>query len=91
VHDKVITFYQLYRGAIFEENPKVGEDNKPEKNMVFKGAHVILHNLGAGAAKNIVIEWKLDFDLIEAINRIKEFFYKNSVPIVLEVKKGHSM
>jgi len=87
VHDKVFTFYSLYRGAIFEE-VQIGDSNKPEKNVVFKGAHVILRNLGVGAAKNIVIEWKLDFDLIEAINRIKEFFYKNSVPIVLEVKKG---
>jgi hypothetical protein len=85
----VTLFYQLYRGGIFEDHPMLAPSSRSEKESEPKWAHVILRNLGAGPAKNISAEWKLDFDVDEQVKQLKEFFYKNSIPIILEIKKGY--
>jgi len=88
VKGDVTVFDDLYRGGVFDEEQQSYRGEESAKRGDFgKLDHVVLYNLGAGAAKDIEIEWKLEFELSDAINNIKEFCYKNSIPLILEIDK----
>jgi hypothetical protein len=69
---EVIIFDDLHRGGIFDETQQAYKGEEFAKGGNFgKWDHVVLYNLGAGAAKEISVEWKLEFDVFEAVDSIK--------------------
>ncbi len=86
----IIVFDDLCRGGVFDEEQKSYISSElAEKYKFGKFDHVVLYNLGTGAAKDIAIEWRLEFEIPEIVASIKEFCYKNSIPLIVELDKGN--
>jgi hypothetical protein len=88
MHDGIIVFEDFYRGGLHNEEIQwnQGKDSSKEGNFRVLD-HVVLYNLGVGAAKDIEIKWELDFEISEAVEKVKEFCYKNSIPLIVEIDK----
>ncbi|NQV16636.1 hypothetical protein HQ531_14330 [bacterium] len=61
-----------------------GKEENEIKSM--SSLKIELFNLGFAAAKKINIYWSYDYEAI--INEIKDVCYKNSIPIVIDLKDG---
>ncbi|SRR6266487_6223810 len=44
---------------------------------------ITLYNVGFGVAKNITLTWTSDYD--KTIQQLKDYFYRNSIPIIIQV------
>ncbi|RPJ73856.1 MAG: hypothetical protein EHM20_11555, partial [Alphaproteobacteria bacterium] len=82
IEEKTVVFYDPQRGGFFEEESVARKKLAPRH-------HVELYNVGAGVAKDIEIEWKLEFETSDAVDSIREFCYKNSIPLIVEIDKGN--
>jgi len=46
-----------------------------------------LYNVGFGVAKNIVVKWTVDYN--ETVEQIRDYCYKNSVPLIVQLNKNN--
>jgi hypothetical protein len=83
----LVFFDILYPGidsAYEKQKLSVEESTKTEKQK--RLYHLTIHNLGVGAALDVEITWKLDFDLSATVIDINGFCQNNSIPITIRIE-----
>lgn len=79
-------FDDFHRGGSLDYAVREYSDSKQTKQSNDQGyGFLVIYNLGVGAAKDIEVKWRLEFDLKETIERIKDIYSRNSIPVDIDV------
>lgn len=84
-----VSFEHLLIPGSWSLKEDVKEEMQLDEDVWLKSAPLTLYNVGFGVAKNIELKWTIQYD--KTLQQIKDYCYKNSVPIIIEQdEKGFS-